>query len=76
MNDWPLLFALPGFVALWYGAEAALATAAGWQVSRRSPFAWLIRDARLPVLWCACWLGNGFVWRDNAMRIADRGSAA
>jgi ceramide glucosyltransferase len=75
-NDWPLMLALPAFVALWYGAEAALATAAGWQLSWRSPLAWLMRDALLPVLWCASWLGNGFVWRDNPMRIADRGSAA
>jgi ceramide glucosyltransferase len=75
-NGWPLLFALPAFVALWYGAEASLAVMAGWKLSRRSPFAWLIRDALLPVLWCASWLGNGFVWRDNAMRIADRGSTA
>jgi hypothetical protein len=30
----------------------------------------------LPVLWSVCWLGNGFVWHDNPMRIADRGSAA
>ncbi len=76
MNDWPLPIALPAFVTLWYGAEASLAAAAGWQLSRLSPLAWIMRDALLPVLWCASWLGNGFVWRDNAMRIADRGSAA
>jgi ceramide glucosyltransferase len=76
MNDWPLSIALPAFVALWYGAEASLAAAASWQLSRLSPLAWMMRDALLPVLWCASWLGNGFVWRDNAMRIADRGTAA
>jgi ceramide glucosyltransferase len=75
-NDWPLSVALPAFIALWYGAEASLAAVAGWQLSWRSPLAWLMRDALLPVLWCASWLGNGFVWRDNSMRIADRGSAA
>jgi len=75
-NGWPLLLVLPAFVTLWYGAEAALAAVAGWQLSWRSPFAWLVRDALLPVLWCMSWLGNGFVWRDNPMRIADRGSAA
>jgi len=75
-NGWPMMLALPAFVAFWYGAEASLAAAAGWQLSRRSAFAWSMRDALLPVLWCASWLGNGFVWRDNAMRIADRGSAA
>jgi ceramide glucosyltransferase len=75
-NDWPLLLALPAFLALWYGAEASLAAAAGWQLSRRSPLAWMMRDALLPVLWCTSWLGNGFVWRDHAMRIVDRGSTA
>ena len=74
--DWPLLLTVPAFVTLWYGAEAALAAMAGWQLSWRSPFAWVMRDALLPVLWCASWLGNGFVWHDNPMRIADRGSAA
>ena len=74
--DWPLLIALPAFITLWYGAEATLSAMAGWQLSWRSPFAWVVRDAVLPVLWCACWLGNGFVWHDNPMRIADRGSAA
>jgi ceramide glucosyltransferase len=75
-NDWPLMLVLPAFVTLWYGAEASLAAAAGWQLSWRSPLAWAMRDALLPVLWCASWLGNGFVWRDNPMRIADRGTAA
>ena len=75
-NDWPLLLALPSFVTLWYGVEASLAATAGWQLSRLSPLAWIVRDALLPVLWCTSWLSNGFVWRDNPMRIADRSSAA
>jgi hypothetical protein len=35
-----------------------------------------MRDALIPVLWIASWMGNDFVWRDHAMRIADRRSAA
>jgi ceramide glucosyltransferase len=73
---WPLLSSIPFFIAVWYGAETALAATAGWHLSWRSPFAWMVRDALLPVLWTASWLGNGFVWHDNPMRIADRGSAA
>jgi ceramide glucosyltransferase len=74
--DWPLAGTLAAFAALWYGAEAALAAAAGWHLSWRSPAIWLLRDLLTPVLWVASFAGNGFVWRDNAMRVADRGSAA
>jgi hypothetical protein len=27
------------------------------------------RDLLLPVLWIKRWLGGGFVWRGNAMRL-------
>jgi ceramide glucosyltransferase len=60
----PLLLA-----GIWYGAEALLARAAGWHLSLVTPAAWLIRDALLPVLWVAAWVGNGFVWRGNAMTV-------
>ena len=58
--------------AVWYAAEAWLCLAAGWQLSRRSPLIWLMRDLLLPVLWAASWLGRDFVWRNTSMRIADR----
>jgi ceramide glucosyltransferase len=75
-NDWPLAGALLAFAAVWYGAEAVLAVVAGWHLSWRSPAAWLLRDMLIPILWVASWLRNDFVWRDNTMRVADRGSAA
>jgi ceramide glucosyltransferase len=53
-----------------------LAHAAGWQLSYRSPFAWMLRDLLLPVLWVASWTGNEFVWRGNVMHLADRRSSA
>ena len=74
--DWPLVPSLLVLTAGWYGAEALLARAAGWHLSWASPAAWLLRDLLIPVLWVASWLGNDFVWRDNPMRVADRGSAA
>jgi ceramide glucosyltransferase len=61
---------------LWYVAEAALAHAAGWHLSWRWVAGCLVRDALLPVLWLAAWLGNEFEWRGNSMRIAQRGSTA
>ncbi len=58
------------FAAVWYGAEALLAYSAGWHLSSRSPFVWMLRDLLLPVLWVDGWLGSGFVWRGNEMRLA------
>jgi ceramide glucosyltransferase len=75
-TDWPVAGALTAFGAIWYGAEAALAYAAGWHLSWRSPFLWLLRDLLLPILWSASWLGNDFVWRGHPMRVLDRSSAA
>jgi ceramide glucosyltransferase len=57
--------------AVWYGAEAALAYAAGWHLSVRSPLAWMLRDLLLPLLWIRGWLGKDFVWRGNQMRAAE-----
>src|SRR5262249_19788336 len=57
--------------AVWYGAEAALARAAGWHLSLRSPAAFILRDILLPLLWIGGCLGRGFVWRGNEMRPAE-----
>ena len=40
---------------LWYGGEALLAHAARWHLSPLSPFAWMLRDLLLPVLWIKGW---------------------
>jgi ceramide glucosyltransferase len=55
---------------VWLGAEAWLATAAGWHLRMRSPLLWLLREAALPVLWAQAWLGNGLSWRGQPMRLA------
>jgi ceramide glucosyltransferase len=67
---WPIAGTLAPLVAVWYGAEVALAYAAGWQLSWRSVVLWMLRDALLPVLWIAAWIGNDFEWRGNAMTVA------
>jgi ceramide glucosyltransferase len=74
--DLPVMPCLLALGAVWYAAEAWLCLAAGWQLSRRSPLIWLMRDLLLPVLWAASWLGKDFVWRNTPMRIADRGRNA
>jgi len=74
--DWPLAGVALSFLAVWYGAEAMLASAAGWQLSLLSPLAWIVRDLLLPTLWVMSWLGDDFVWRGNEMRVASRSSSA
>jgi ceramide glucosyltransferase len=76
MNDWPLTETLLVFASMWYGIEALLAAVSGWHLTWRSPVAWLLRDLLIPWLWVASWLRNDFVWRETAMRVADRGSTA
>src|SRR6185437_1567473 len=56
----------------WYGSEALLAFAAGWPLSWRMPFAWVIRDLLLPFLWARGWTGANVVWRGNAINVEER----
>ncbi len=56
---------------LWFGSEALLARVAGWKVTLWSPFAWIVRDLMLPVLWTQAWLSNSFRWRGTEMDLAD-----
>jgi ceramide glucosyltransferase len=71
LTDMPVIATTAAFAALWYAAECALARIAGWQLSAASPFAFVVRDILLPALWIKSWLGNGFVWRGNAMRVDE-----
>src|SRR5277367_1154419 len=69
--------AVPIAALAWYGSEAALARAAGWRLSLRSVPAWMARDLALPWLWAQAWASNNFVWRGNAMSVAeDQGGVA
>ncbi len=54
-------------LAIWFGAEIALACRTGWPLTWRLLPALAIRDLLLPALWIAAWTGNDFVWRGNAM---------
>jgi len=76
MAGWPVAASLVGFAAFWYGAELALAWAAGWLVSWTSPLAALTRDALLPVLFVAAWTGSGFEWRGHEMPVANVSESA
>jgi len=60
---------LTALAVLWYGAEMALATRAGWHRPPRLVAAFVARDAMLPMIWTAAWLRAAIVWRGNAMDI-------
>jgi ceramide glucosyltransferase len=68
---WPMFESVGALLALWYGAEMALAWMAGWHVSALSPLVAVLRDLLLPWLWVDALIGSDFVWRGNAMSIAD-----
>jgi ceramide glucosyltransferase len=63
----PVAASVLALAIVWYGGEALLARAARWHLSALSPFAWMLRDLLLPVLWIKGWRTQ-FVWRGNAMR--------
>ena len=63
-------------IAFWLAAEAALARAAGWPLSWRSPFAWLVRDVLIPLIWLRAYTAGGYEWRGNRISIAGPGTAA
>jgi ceramide glucosyltransferase len=54
-------------LAIWFGAEAALARCAAWHLSWRLPLAMLIRDLMLPPLFVAAWLGDEVKWRGSTV---------
>ena len=65
----PAMLWVAGFAALWYGAEMALAFAAGWHAPALYPLYGFLRDLLLPVLFIGALRGNGFVWRGNRMQV-------
>jgi ceramide glucosyltransferase len=71
----PAVLVAGAFAAAWYGGEALLAHTAGWHLSWRSPFAWMLRDALLPALWLKGWEDKDFIWRGTTMRVAHRNSS-
>ena len=65
----PVLLSAGTFGACWYGAEMALAAAAGWHVPLLYPLYGLMRDTALPALFVGALHGNAFVWRGKAMEV-------
>lgn len=74
LAEMPVLPALFVLLLFWYAAEAALARSAGWHLTRWTIPAMILRDLALPILYVQGWVGNQFVWRGNAMRLAEPAS--
>ncbi len=54
-----------------YGGEMLLARICGWALSWRTPFALLMRDAILPVMFVDACLFDDFVWHGNEMTVRE-----
>ena len=72
----PGLITAAAVVSVWFGLEASLARAARWPLSWRAPFAWLVRDALIPLIWVRAFTAGGYEWRGNRISIAGAGAAA
>jgi ceramide glucosyltransferase len=72
----PGLIIAAAVVSVWFGLEASLARVAGWPLSWRAPFAWLARDALIPLIWVRAYTAGGYEWRGNRISIAGAGTAA
>jgi ceramide glucosyltransferase len=65
-----------GLAAVWLGAEAVLARAAGWHLAPWSPLAWALRDLLLPLVWTHAWLSASYAWRGNEISTLEGGARA
>lgn len=68
--SWPVLAVTGASMVLWYGSEALLARRAGWPLGWTSPFAWLLRDISIPVIWCLAWGRQSYVWNGKSVMLS------
>ena len=72
----PAAALVAALAAVWFGSEALLAHAAGWNLSVWSPLAWVLRDALLPLVWGHAWLSDGYAWRGNEISTVESNAPA
>ena len=53
------------YVFVWYVPEMALAKLCRWPAHPALMPALVLRDAMIPALWVAAWMGRNFTWRGN-----------
>ena len=73
-GTWTAAAGLAALAALGYAAEFRLAARAGWFHAPSLLLAFLLRDALIPLVWCAAWTHRAIVWRGNAMDIRLKGA--
>lgn len=59
-------------LAALHGAEMSLARICGWSLDWRTPFALLVRDILLPVMFVDACLFDDFVWHGNSMTVREQ----
>jgi ceramide glucosyltransferase len=59
-------------LATLHGAEMGLARVCGWNLDWRTPFALLVRDILLPVMFVDACLFDDFVWHGNSMTVREQ----
>jgi ceramide glucosyltransferase len=74
--DLPAAALVAALAGVWLASEALLARTAGWHLSLASPFAWLLRDALLPLVWVHAWLSEGYAWRGNEISTVESNAPA
>ena len=70
-----LLLIGTGLMALWYAPELILTYFAGWPLSWRSPFVFLVRDLLLPLIYLTACAGKHVVWKGVAIPAGGRRTA-
>ncbi len=69
-------FALPLYLAVWYGSEAALTVRCGWGYSLRWLLSALARDMLIVPIWLMAIWRNKFEWQGHVMSVDDLGVAS
>lgn len=68
--------AAAALAGLLYGAELALTAVARYPLTWRTPFALIVRDLALPILWIDAWLVDDFTWHGQKMTVREGGEEA
>ena len=69
MLGWSVVAVMVAYLAVWWGAEIAMAVACRWPVTWQTPIALAIRDGLMPAIWIGAFAGQSFTWKGTAVRM-------
>lgn len=69
---WSVPAAVLAYLALWYGAELAMAAGCRWPLGWQTPFALIMRDVLVPIIWIGAFTGRSFTWKGTPVRMEER----